>query len=707
MRSSTRGIEIGGASCTHAIARMIVMLTAMMLAAGVAPRATSAAADPSRASAAANSAPAKPASPALTPAARFDSPLARGPLHPSLGITGGYCEYRIGHFHAGFDFSTGGHTGAPVYAPLSGHIERIRTSGVGYGRSLYMRANDGRLLQFGHLDAFTGAVAKYAAFMQDSSGQYEQDLWPAAGRFPVKAGERIAWSGNSGAGGPHLHFEIRRGDMTYHPQRAGLTVSDRSAPTIARLTLEPLDDISHVAGHSGPVTVSLGAHAETLAVHGRVRAIVDARDGTWSGVDRMAPWSTAMVWDGHETECRFDSVSWATDMSEGDYVYDAGRVIGEKGIVLWAPAGFRPRVIRTDMALAEEAGTIAMRPGDAPRTLRLIARDAAGHRTERSVTIRAAAARTPAAVPSGTPIVSAAPLRYELSVLPNHYLRVRCAGIPEGVRDVVVGWNTIDARARAASRRGGAWSVVLPWGADLAGDGSFIARGIDATGRAWEARGPAITVSSGGGDSVSASALRWRIERGAAFDGAIIARDTSSATPATPAELDVVRRLGQLAPATLPLRRAIALDIGRPAVGGEHVGLYRHDGERWNWVAFEDDAAHGRLKATTRSLGWFALLSDTLAPRITLRAAPAVPRTEVYPRWAIEAALAEGGSGVDARASYFIVDGTRVAAEWDSEADVLRWRPHARPALGAHRYSVVATDRAGNSRIRSGSFTIK
>ena len=302
---------------------------------------------------------------------------------------------------------------------------------------------------------------------------------------------------------------------------------------------------------------------------------------------------------------------------------------------------------------------------------------------------------------SGTPIAC------DLTVLPDYHLRVRCEGVPEGVRDVVLGWNAIDARARAASLRGRAWSAVIPWGEGVAADGAFIARGIDAHGRAWEGRGPAITISSGGGDSTSASALRWRIERGAAFDGPIIARDTVSRAPAPPAELGIVRRLGHLGPATQVLRRSIALDLAQPPAGAPHAGLYRHDGDGWSWVAWENDAARARLTASTRSLGWFAIMSDTLAPRLTLRAVPRVAKSEVYPRWAIAAAVAEGGSGVDSRGSYFIVDGKRVAAEWDPEAGVLRWRPQKRPARGTHPYSVVATDRAGNSRVRSGTFAIK
>ena len=83
------------------------------------------------------------------PGTPFDAPLGRPPLAPPLIVTGGFGEYRVGHFHAGFDFGTGGKVGRPVFAPLAGHVERIRASGVGYGRSIYLRTRDGRLIQFG------------------------------------------------------------------------------------------------------------------------------------------------------------------------------------------------------------------------------------------------------------------------------------------------------------------------------------------------------------------------------------------------------------------------------------------------------------------------------------------------------------------------------------------------------------------------------
>ena len=144
----------------------------------------------------------------------------------------------------------------------------MRSSGV--GRALYLRIRDGRILEFGHLDAFAGSLATFVENRKDSTGQYEQDLRPQRGEFPVRAGDVIAWTGESGAGGPHLHFEIRRGDVVYHPSRAGLAIADRVPPTLVDLTLEPLDDASMVEERYGPYTVSL-ARTDTVRAIGRLR----------------------------------------------------------------------------------------------------------------------------------------------------------------------------------------------------------------------------------------------------------------------------------------------------------------------------------------------------------------------------------------------------------------------------------------------------
>jgi hypothetical protein len=378
-------------------------------------------------------APAVPGAATVARAPALDAPLAFAPLDTPLTVTGGFGEFRIGHFHAGFDFGTGGRVGRPVRAPLSGQLERVRASGVGYGRSLYLRTVDGRLIQFGHLDAFMAPVAAWVDSIQRASGQYEQDLWPAAGRFSVRAGQSIAWTGQSGAGGPHLHFEIRRGDTAFQPERAGLMVRDDRAPTLVDLTLEPLDDSSFVAGRGAPVTIRLGAAPDTVRVLGRVRAIVGARDGVWQGVDRMVPWLTRLEWGDEWLECRMDSISWATDMGESDYVYDSGRVIGQKGLVLWAPAGWRPKFFVTNAPGGREAGTIRVRVGDAPRVLRLSARDVSGNTTERVVVV--AADRPAAARPGRTDGAAERAAAAVLSLRPGTSTPGHAGLSPEALRE--------------------------------------------------------------------------------------------------------------------------------------------------------------------------------------------------------------------------------------------------------------------------------
>lgn len=207
--------------------------------------------------------------------------LATPPLSP-LRIAGGFGETRSNHFHAGLDLSTGGRVGRGVRAPLAGAVERVRASGVGYGRSLYLRAEDGRLLVFGHLDAFAPRVAAYADSVQRASGQYEQDLWPAAGRFRFTAGETLAWSGESGGGGPHLHFEIRHEDFALNPLRAGIAMPPSAPPTFDFVVLEPIAPRSWVRRGAAPLVLQSRERTDTVVVEGDVRVVARATRG-WPG----------------------------------------------------------------------------------------------------------------------------------------------------------------------------------------------------------------------------------------------------------------------------------------------------------------------------------------------------------------------------------------------------------------------------------------
>ena len=631
--------------------------------------------------------------------------LSTAPLRGARVLNGGFGDFRGGHFHAGFDFGTAQRTGRAVRAPVSGWIERVRSSGVGYGRALYLRARDGRLLEFGHLDAFAPSIASYVDSAKVAKGDYEQDLWPVRGRFSFKAGALMAWSGESGAGGPHLHFEVRRGDVAYHPVRAGLATADTVPPTLTDLTLEPLDDASIVEGNAGPATFDF-ARRDTLTALGRFRAIASAYDRIAAGGARLAPWRVGVEWDGRRTECRFDSVSWATDMPEADYVYDTGRVNGGKGFVLWAPVGFRPAVLHADAPAGEEAGTIEIRAGDPPRPLRAYAQDLGGGRVSRTLVIRPGPAAAPATAGWSRGEKPWTDESLEVISLPGGFLRLQ---IPIATAKRDVSFQFAD-RARRATRGVNAWSVTLAVPSDLL-EGSRrlplairsaegAAPRVDQFGGVWaRCAVPSREVSF----SDSATSFQVDLRAGTLFeDAALLAYSVSARHPIG---LVSVGTAWRLEPTTLPLRRAARVALVMPrAASRERIGLYRLEGTRWQWVGAVVDSVSNMVRGESRRLGTFAVFRDDIAPRIKLRPPPfaSAPRSP-YSRWAIEAAVADDGSGIDGTKSYLEVDGRRVPTEWDPEAGVLRWRPLHPPSPGAHDVAVVAVDRAGNQSRTEGA----
>jgi hypothetical protein len=168
--------------------------------------------------------------------------------------------------------------------------------------------------------------------------------------------------------------------------------------------------------------------------------------------------------------------------------------------------------------------------------------------------------------------------------------------------------------------------------------------------------------------------------------------------------LALVAIVGRLEPEGVALRKPARVVQSLAGVADTRVGLYRAGRGGWDHLTSKRAADGASIEAESRRLGTFALFADTLAPRIAPRAARGSSSGR-YSRWALEARVTEEGSGLDARATYFEVDGVRVPSEWDGEEKILRWRPQRPPAPGEHRYTVVTTDRAGNVARAEGTFT--
>ena len=166
------------------------------------------------------------------------SPPFGPPLEIPLYLSGTYGELRNNHFHAGLDFRTAGVIGQRVNATADGVVSRISVSPSGYGHALYVSHPGGLLTVYGHLNAFREDIARYCREEQYRLKQFAVDLMPDSLQFPVKKGDLIGYSGNTGSsGGPHLHYEIRHRatNSPLNPQRFHNPIRDNIAPVIRNI----------------------------------------------------------------------------------------------------------------------------------------------------------------------------------------------------------------------------------------------------------------------------------------------------------------------------------------------------------------------------------------------------------------------------------------------------------------------------------------
>jgi hypothetical protein len=140
----------------------------------------------------------------------------------------------------GLDIRTEGRQNLPVYASADGYIARIKVEPFGFGQAIYINHPNGYTTVYAHLNEFFPSLAKYVKLQQ-----YKQESWKLMldlppNLFPIKKGELIAYSGNTGGSlGPHLHFEIRRtsDDLNLNPMLFGLPIPDNTKPVIQRLAI--------------------------------------------------------------------------------------------------------------------------------------------------------------------------------------------------------------------------------------------------------------------------------------------------------------------------------------------------------------------------------------------------------------------------------------------------------------------------------------
>ncbi|MCK5127435.1 MAG: M23 family metallopeptidase [candidate division Zixibacteria bacterium] len=220
------------------------------------------------------------------------------PLKLKKQFSSGFGDARPGRFHMGVDIRTSGKEGAMVFAPEDGYVYRIKTSYGGYGKGLYLRGKSGRLYVFGHLQKYNWDIGTYLQKRQIESKRYFQDIYLDKSEIQVKKGDFIARTGQTGAGAPHLHFEIRnKNGIPINPLYFPVKFSDRTAPAFEAIWINYVDnkrlfDDGLREKKLSPVRVNKTRRfiiADTIVVHGECAIQAAISDYLAKGSFKLGP----------------------------------------------------------------------------------------------------------------------------------------------------------------------------------------------------------------------------------------------------------------------------------------------------------------------------------------------------------------------------------------------------------------------------------
>ena len=179
-------------------------------------------------------------------------------------------EMRPAHFHAGIDIKTDGAEGKPLVAVADGYVSRVSLAAGGYGRAVYLTLRNGTTAVYGHLQRFRDDIEEHVRQERTARRANGVNLWFGPEAWPVKQGDVIGFSGNSGSSmGPHLHFEIRDTptQRLYNVVREGVICpEDNLPPRIMRLHYVEVDTLQGV-----PVRSRMESYAVVREAEGRYR----------------------------------------------------------------------------------------------------------------------------------------------------------------------------------------------------------------------------------------------------------------------------------------------------------------------------------------------------------------------------------------------------------------------------------------------------
>lgn len=165
------------------------------------------------------------------------------PTNASNELTSSFAEYRATHYHYGIDIKTWNKIGYDVYAAEDGYVSRLRVNPNGYGKAIYLTHKNGYVTVYGHLNGFNGKIKSFVENEHYKLEKNELNVYLKPNQIKVKRGELIAFSGETGVGTPHLHWEIRDpAENEINPMNLKWEkYNDHISPTITKIAFKPIN----------------------------------------------------------------------------------------------------------------------------------------------------------------------------------------------------------------------------------------------------------------------------------------------------------------------------------------------------------------------------------------------------------------------------------------------------------------------------------
>ena len=186
------------------------------------------------------------------------------PVDYAITLAGNFGEPRPWHFHGGIDIKTDNVEGKQIFSIADGYVSRLTVNYFGFGNAIYVSHPDGHTSVYCHLQRFAD---KYEALLQRTGRDTLEMCFPST-RFPVKAGDLIAISGNTGhSTGPHLHLEIHDTEtwvMRDPLEFLGQLVADTVAPQAHSFMAIPMSDEGVFNGGVDKQTFGFGQSADKV-----------------------------------------------------------------------------------------------------------------------------------------------------------------------------------------------------------------------------------------------------------------------------------------------------------------------------------------------------------------------------------------------------------------------------------------------------------